>query len=136
MRARGGPTRVANGIHVGVSDAEASASQLSPDQVEDLLANGAELIDVRRDYEWEGGRIAGARHIEMNELSAAAESLPRERSIVFYCRGGNRSQMAAEAFRQGGWDAYYLAGGISAWAEAGRGLEPENGEVRTPLPAS
>ena len=119
-----------------MGDAEASASELSPEQVEELVAQGAELIDVRRDYEWEGGRIAGARHIEMNELSAAAGSLPRERAIVFYCRGGNRSQMAAEAFRQGGWDAYNLAGGISAWAEAGRPLEPEEGEVRAPLPAS
>ena len=119
-----------------MNEAEASESELSPEQLEDLLAGGAELIDVRRPYEWDGGRIAGARHIEMNELSAAAGSLPRERSIVFYCRGGNRSQMAAEAFRQGGWDAYHLAGGIAAWAEAGRPLEPEDGEVRAPLPAS
>ena len=119
-----------------MSDADASASELSLERVEELLSEGAELIDVRRDYEWEGGRIAGARHIEMNDLSAAAGSLPRDRSIVFYCRGGNRSQMAAEAFRQAGWDAYNLAGGISAWAEAGRALEPEDGEVRTPPPAS
>jgi len=117
-------------------DAEATTSELSAEQVEDLVARGAELIDVRRAYEWEGGRISGARHIEMNELSAAAESLARERPIIFYCRGGNRSGMAAEAFRQGGWDAYNLAGGISAWAEAGRPLEPEGGEVRAPLPAS
>ena len=119
-----------------MSEADASGGELSPAQVEDLLAAGAELVDVRRDYEWEGGRIAGARHVEMNELSAAAESLPRDRPIVFYCRSGNRSQMAAEAFRQGGWDAYNLAGGISAWADAGRALEPEDGEVRSPLPAS
>jgi rhodanese-related sulfurtransferase len=119
-----------------MNDAEANPSELSAEQVEDLIASGAELIDVRRDYEWDGGRIAGARHIEMNKLSAAAESLPRERPIVFYCRGGNRSGMAAEAFRQGGWDAYHLAGGISAWAEAGHPLDPEDGEVRAPLPAS
>jgi len=119
-----------------MSDAEASANELSGEQVADLVASGAELIDVRQAYEWEGGRISGARHIEINELTAAAESLPRERPIVFYCRSGNRSGMAADAFRQGGWDAHNLAGGITAWAEAGRPLEPEDGEVRAPLPAS
>ena len=119
-----------------MSDAEASAGELSVEQVEALLDRGAELIDVRQAHEWDGGRISGARHIELNELSAAAESLSRERPIVFYCRGGNRSGMALEAFRQAGWDAYKLAGGIGAWAEAGRPLEPEDGEVRAPLPAS
>ena len=110
--------------------------ELPVERVEELLAAGAQLIDVRRDYEWEGGRIAGARHIELNDLSAAAETVPREAPVIFYCRGGNRSAMAAEAFRQAGWAAHNLAGGISAWVESGRPLEPEGGEVRAPLPAT
>ena len=56
--------------------------------------------------------------------------------MLFYCRSGNRSGMAAEAFREAGYDAHNLAGGIEAWAEAGRPLEPEDGEVRAPLPPS
>lgn len=119
-----------------MSDDGASATEVTPERLEELVAAGAELIDVRRAYEWEGGRIAGARRIEMNELSASADSLPRDRPIVFYCRAGNRSSMAAEAFRQAGWGAHHLAGGISAWAESGRPLDPEGGEVRAPLPAS
>jgi rhodanese-related sulfurtransferase len=44
--------------------------------------------------------------------------------------------MAAAAFREAGWDAYHMEGGIEAWAADGHPLEPEGGEVRAPLPAS
>ena len=44
--------------------------------------------------------------------------------------------MAAQAFREAGYDAHSIAGGIEAWATAGRPLEPEDGEVRKPPPPS
>jgi rhodanese-related sulfurtransferase len=110
--------------------------QLEPARVAELVAEGAVLIDVRRDYEWEGGRIAGALHVEVNDLVAESESIPRDRPVVFYCRGGNRSAMAAAAFREAGFDAHNMAGGLQAWVDAGLELEPADGEVRTPLPAS
>lgn len=113
-----------------------SQTALAPPQAAELIERGATVIDVRRPYEWDGGRLAGARHIEMNELSAAAGSIDRDRPVLFYCRGGNRSGMAADAFREAGYDAYHLAGGLAAWAEAGRPLDPEGGEVRAPLPDS
>jgi rhodanese-related sulfurtransferase len=119
-----------------VTDEPATEHELAPAQAAALIENGAQLVDVRRPYEWEGGHLGGARHIEMNDLSAAADSIERDRPVVFYCRGGNRSSMAAEAFRQAGYDAYHVAGGIQAWAEEGLPLEPEGGEVRSPLPAT
>ena len=119
-----------------MSEGEAVETELAPDRAAELIAAGAQLVDVRRSYEWEGGRIAGARHLEMNDLSAAAGSIARERPVVFYCRAGDRSGMAAEAFREAGWDAHNLSGGILAWVEAGHPLAPEAGEVRAPLPAS
>ena len=51
--------------------------------------------------------------------------------MIFVCRVGNRSGMAAEAFRQAGWDAYHVEGGLRAWVEAGLPLE---GEVAEPRP--
>jgi hydroxyacylglutathione hydrolase/adenylyltransferase/sulfurtransferase len=109
---------------------------LAPAEATQLIEAGATLIDVRRPYEWEGGRLTGARNVEMNELPAASESIDRARPVLFYCRGGNRSGMAADAFREAGYDAYHVAGGIQAWAEQGFALEPEDGEVREPLPPS
>jgi rhodanese-related sulfurtransferase len=119
-----------------VSDETPVAAGIDTERFAELIADGAMLVDVRRAYEFEGGRLAGAQNIEMNDLTAAADSLPRDRPLLFYCRRGNRSAMAAEAFRQAGYDAHHLAGGIEAWVEAGNALEPESGEVRAPLPAS
>jgi len=119
-----------------VSDETPAAAGIDTERFAELIADGATLVDVRRPYEFGGGRLASARNIEMNDLPAAADSLPRDRPLLFYCRRGNRSGMAAEAFRQAGYDAYHLAGGIEAWVEAGKPLEPESGDVRAPLPAS
>jgi rhodanese-related sulfurtransferase len=117
-------------------EAAAAPTELAPERVAELIDEGAELIDVRRPYEYEGARLAGSRNVEMNELTAASDSIPRDRPVLFYCRGGNRSGMAAQAFREAGYDAHSLAGGIEAWVAEGRPLEPEDGEVRAPLPPS
>src|SRR4051812_14968505 len=104
--------------------------ELSPAQVEELLTSGeADLVDVREPYEWDAGRIPGARHIELERLAARAEELPQDRKVVFQCRLGVRSAMAMQAFRASGWDAYHLKGGIQAWADAGLPMEPEGGVV-------
>jgi rhodanese-related sulfurtransferase len=119
-----------------VSDETALITELSPERFAELIADGAQLIDVRRPSEYGGGRLAGAENIEMNDLTAAADSIARDRPVLFYCRRGNRSAMAADAFRQAGYDAYHLAGGIEAWVGAGRPLEPEDGQVLAPPPAA
>ena len=113
-----------------MNDAADNPFELSPERVAELHEAGdAELIDVRQDYEHEAGRIADTRHIEINALTANAESIPRDRPVVFYCRSGSRSGMAAEAFAQAGWDAHNLAGGLIAWVERGLPIEPSGGEV-------
>ena len=85
----------------------------------DALPEGAQLIDVREDYEWAAGRIPGSRHVEMSLLAQEAESIDREAPVVFVCRVGGRSTMAANAFRRAGFDAYSLAGGVLAWQARG-----------------
>jgi rhodanese-related sulfurtransferase len=119
-----------------VSDETAIETELEPQRGAELIESGAQLIDVRRPYEYEGGHLAGARNVEMNELSAAAGSISRQAPVLFYCRTGDRSGMAAQAFREAGYDAHNLAGGIVAWVAAGRALEPEDGGVVQPLPPS
>jgi rhodanese-related sulfurtransferase len=103
---------------------------LPPARVKELIDSGeAELLDVRKQHEWEAGHIAGAEHVELNELQAKADELGKDHPFVVYCRGGNRSGMAAEALRGAGFDVHSMAGGISAWVEAGEPIEPEDGHV-------
>ena len=116
-------------------EAPLTGLELDPSEVAAKAEAGEiELIDVRRDYEHEAGHIAGSRHVEMNELTAQASSIPKDRPVVFYCRGGSRSAMAAEAFSQAGFDAHNMTGGMNAWVAQGLPLEPEDGEVAGPRP--
>lgn len=98
--------------------------ELAPEAAAELVAaEDAELIDVREPYEREAGHIPGSRHIELGALAGAADELPIDRPLVFQCRVGARSAMAAFAFRRAGYDAHNLNGGIVAWAERGLPLE-------------
>jgi rhodanese-related sulfurtransferase len=104
--------------------------ELAPERVAELLAQGAaDLVDVREPYEYEAGHIAGARHIPLERLADEAQTLPQDRPLVFQCRVGARSAMAAQAFRAAGFDAYNLSGGLVAWAAQGLPLSPEGGTV-------
>jgi hydroxyacylglutathione hydrolase/adenylyltransferase/sulfurtransferase len=109
----------------------ASEIEVEPERLAEWLAGEADVqvVDVREGYEREAGHIAGTRHIELVSLSQEAGSLERDRPIVFYCRVGSRSQMAAQAFRAAGFEAYSMAGGLARWAREGRALSPEGGHV-------
>lgn len=102
----------------------------TPQQVSELIAEGAiQLIDVRQPHEHEAGRIAGGRHIELQQLSGHAASIDAATPVVFYCRSGGRSAMATEAFTQAGYDAHNMTGGLLAWEAAGLPMEPDGGHV-------
>ena len=107
----------------------AGERDVTPERAEELRDAGAQLIDVREDREWDAGRIDGARHIVLGEVAQQASTIDQERPVVFYCRVGARSAMAADAFRAAGYDAYSLDGGLEAWAGEGRPLDPEDGTV-------
>ena len=60
-----------------------NAIALPLDEVEEMIATGdAELIDVRREHEWEAGRIPGARHLEINELPDKAAELAGDKTLL------------------------------------------------------
>ena len=109
---------------------QSMGSDYTPQQVAEQLQRGEiQLIDVREIYEHEAGRIAGDRLVVLTELAAQAESIDRDRPVVFYCRSGSRSAMATEAFRGAGYDAHNMEGGLLDWAAAGLPLEPDGGHV-------
>jgi len=103
--------------------------EVSRDEAKKLVEDGAQLVDVRAEHEWDAGRIAGASHLPLAELSERVGELDKERPVVLYCRGGNRSTMAAEALAAEGFDAVKLSEGIVGWAGAGLPLEPEGARV-------
>ena len=117
-----------------MTEPEVSETEITPERASELIAGGAQLIDVRQDYEWEAGHIGEATHIVLETLPSRAEELDRDRPIVFACRTGSRSSFATSAFREAGYEAYNLAGGLEEWVADGREIEPPDGEVAGPRP--
>ena len=94
--------------------------EVTPRRTRELLDAGeAVVVDVREPYERDAGHIEGTRHIALERLASQAESLPRDRPVVFHCRLGARSAMAAQAFRASGFEAYSMAGGLQRWKDEG-----------------
>ena len=92
---------------------------VSVDEVRRDIANGALVLDVRKDDEWGAGRVVGSIHIPLAEVQDRAAELPKGRTIVTVCKDGGRSYKAAYALRQVGYDAVNLDGGLTAWVAAG-----------------
>jgi rhodanese-related sulfurtransferase len=99
--------------------------EVSREEARKMIDEGAQVVDVRADHEWEAGRIAGASHVPLAELAERVEEIDKDRPVVVYCRGGNRSTMATAALAEAGYDAAKLAEGIVGWADEGLPLEPE-----------
>ena len=115
-----------------LSDSADINDEISPQRAAELVAGGAQLVDVRQDDEYAAGRIEGSLHIELDQLPAEAAAIDRNRPVVFYCRSGSRSALATQAFRAAGYEAHNLTGGLIAWKERGLPLEPPNGTVAGP----
>jgi rhodanese-related sulfurtransferase len=104
--------------------------EISPQDTAQRLSEGdVTVIDVREPHEREAGYIDGTRHIPIERLASEAEAIDRDRPVIFVCRVGSRSLMAAQAFRRAGYDAHSMAGGLTAWHDEGRPLVPEGGRV-------
>jgi glyoxylase-like metal-dependent hydrolase (beta-lactamase superfamily II)/rhodanese-related sulfurtransferase len=94
---------------------------ISPDQLDALLAKGAELIDVREKDERDTGYIAGSRNIPYRLLTLGETDLPRDRPIVTICETGPRAAIAASILASHGFDAHPVVnGGIDSWMAEGK----------------
>jgi monothiol glutaredoxin len=103
------------------SEREIKSSLVPQMSVQELrsLRNGGEmffLFDVRQEWEREIALIGGS-HILDEKATKLISTLSPDSLIVFYCRTGRRSQLAAEYFQtQGFTRVFNLKGGIDAWS--------------------
>lgn len=94
------------------------------------------FVDVRDEPELrETGKVAGAVHasrglLEFHMDPTTPYHLPVLRSgreIVFYCKSGGRSALAAERAKEMGiHNVATLEGGLPAWRDAGGPIEPHD----------
>jgi rhodanese-related sulfurtransferase len=112
-----------------VAEAKAAIDNLTPEQVQAELANGAVLVDVRDAGERAGGVIPGAIHASRGMLEFYADpasplhlpQLDPGRRVILHCASGGRSALSAMTLRQLGYgNVAHLDGGFKAWAAAGK----------------
>lgn len=107
----------------------AQIENVNVDQALELLSNGALLLDVREDVEWEQGRAPEAIHISLAEVPDHLDDLDKERKIVCVCRSGGRSARAGQFLLEQGFDVVNLDGGMTAWADEEKPLIGDHGEA-------
>jgi rhodanese-related sulfurtransferase len=95
------------------------------------VPDGGWLLDVREPYEWAAGHVPTATHIPMGEVGARTAELPADDTVYVICRSGHRSGQVAAALSQAGWHAINVAGGMQAWAAAGRLMVSDSGAPPT-----
>ena len=115
------------------ADAKTQIKEVTTEQVEALLQSPhpPEIIDVREQDEYRAGHLPGARGIGRGilEYHIADEIPDTEREIVLYCRGGNRSALAAQSLGEMGYtNVRSMTGGYRKWNEEGR-AETTEGET-------
>jgi molybdopterin/thiamine biosynthesis adenylyltransferase/rhodanese-related sulfurtransferase len=104
-------------------EARASVKEVVPAEAATALAEGAIIVDVREDSEWEQGHVSGARHLSKSYIEQDIEALQPDHDapIVLYCAGGIRSLFAAQTLVDMGYtNATSMHGGFQAWKTEGR----------------
>ncbi len=100
--------------------------RITVEEAKGMLADGANIIDVRDPHEYQDGHIPSAPLIPVNSVFARREELPKDGKIIFTCAVGQRSALACEMAAAGGLPAdrlYNLEGGTEAWIQAGEPVE-------------
>ena len=88
--------------------------------------DAAQLVDVRTAGEYAEGHIAGSRNLDWTsgQLESRIGELDKSKPVLLYCASGRRSAAARDYLQQQGFtEVVDLAGGINAWAAAGKETE-------------
>jgi rhodanese-related sulfurtransferase len=110
-----------------INEAKSRIREVSPRDVQEMRRRGDEVVylDVREPNEWNLGRIPGALFLPRGTLETRIEQMvPRDRKVVIYCAGGNRSALAADTMQQMGYtDVASMSGGWREWVGSGGDVE-------------
>ena len=113
-------------IIISFQGQDALAAEITVQEAYEKYEQGAFLLDVREQDEWDDYHIPNTTLIPLSQLEARANELPRDQEIVVVCRSGNRSQEGRDVLLAAGFeDVTSMAGGVLDWREAGYLIEAE-----------
>jgi len=117
-------------VHADVSPMTVEgATTIDTAKARELFDQEVAFVDVRKDSDWDAGRVPGAIHIELKKVYSAdalGAEVAKAEPLVLYCNGEScmRSSEASAKAVEWGWNnVYYYRDGFPAWKAAGNPVE-------------
>lgn len=105
------------------------ATTVDVNKARELFEQEVAFVDVRKNSDWDAGRIPGAIHLDIKSALSAeslAEEVAKSEPVVMYCNGASclrSSQASGKAVGWGWTQVYYFRDGFPAWQAAGNPVE-------------
>lgn len=108
--------------------ANAAVPKISGKEAQEMVANGAVLVDIRDSAELaQTGKAAGSVHIPRGSLEFKADlsaptadkNLAFDKPVILHCASGGRAALAGKLLKDMGYQKVYNLGGFKDWAESG-----------------
>ena len=109
-----------------VEEAKSYIKEVTVPETQQRMKQGAHLIDVREDNEWQAGHASNAIHLGRGIIERdIVEKFPdKSAELILYCGGGFRSALSAHNLKKMGYsNVASMAGGWRAWKEANAPVE-------------
>ncbi len=111
-----------------VKEAKASIIEVDMNQAENLLEEGAVVLDVREPNEYATGYIVNAVNIPRGvlefKIDQHIDGSDKSVSILVYCKTGGRGALAVNTLKLMGYEQIVsLQGGIDSWVSVGNPIE-------------
>jgi glyoxylase-like metal-dependent hydrolase (beta-lactamase superfamily II)/rhodanese-related sulfurtransferase len=103
----------------------ASLNEMTVQQLEQRMDTGnIQVLDVRREPEWQAGHIAGAAWWPLDRFKVSPPEIDPSVPLAVHCAGGYRSVIACSLLRRAGMEnVINVLGGFDAWQKAGFEVE-------------
>ena len=102
----------------------ATLPQMTADELSERRHGHIQVLDVRREGEWQAGHIEGAAWFPLDNFKVSAPEIDPSAPVAVHCQGGYRSMIACSLLRRAGVEnVINVIGGFDAWRKAGLGVE-------------
>ena len=107
----------------GQGSGQGLSREVNTDQAYEMYQNGAFVVDVRTQEEWDEYHAPNTTLIPLDQLQSRLAEIPKDREILVVCRSGNRSQQGRDILLSAGYNATSMAGGLKEWYAKGYPIE-------------
>ena len=97
-----------------------TVAQITPRELErQLQSRQVQVLDVRRESEWDAGHIEGAAWWPLDNFRVSPPEIDHEMGLAVHCKGGYRSMIAASLLQRAGFRRVLnVEGGFDAWQQS------------------